>query len=197
MEQVKSMREIIKRFLNEGVGAPELYHWTSFINVWFILHQNYLKGGHPVRDDSRTMNFDDMYGVSFTRDKFFHGWKNRHYPMEVCIVFDRDKLSNNYKLFPYNDFFDGIKKPKKKEADEMEERTNRSINKVIRYIKRIELYHKDGGASEEEILNYLKWYPSYRKCLDGFNYENYKSVDEFKEELCAYVESKGINCIIK
>jgi len=190
---IKTREELI----NEGKQVGVLYHWTSFISTYMILEQNYLKCGKSVRDDVRTINREDFYGVSFTRDKTFHGWKNRHYPMEVCIIFDDDKLSNNYKLFPYNDFFDGKQKPNKKEADEQETRTTKSIENVIKYIKRIELYHNDGGASEEEQLNYIKWFAPYKNTLKGFNHQNYKSMDEFKLELCEYIKSKGIDCIIK
>lgn len=31
----------------------------------------------------------------------------------------------------------------------------------------------------------------------GFNHQNYTSIDEFKIELCEYIKSKGIDCIIK
>ena len=96
-------------FLNESKQVGLLYHWTSFASLYMILSDDYMKGGKAVRDDVTTFKGDIFYGVSFTRDKFFHGWKNRHYPMEVCIVVNGDKLSNNYKLFPYNDFFDGEK----------------------------------------------------------------------------------------
>jgi hypothetical protein len=186
-----------QKMLNEGKQIGELYHWTSFISTWMILDQNYIKTGKPIRDDVSTIKGDNFYGVSFTRDKFFHGWKNRHYPMEACIVIDGDKLSNNYKLFPYNDFFDGKDKPKKKEADEMETRTNKEVNNAIKYIKRIELYHNDGGASEKEQLDYIKWFAPYKHVLKGFNHQNYTSIDEFKNELCEYIKSKGIECIIK
>jgi hypothetical protein len=117
--------------------------------------------------------------------------------MEVCIIINGDKLSNNYKLVPYNDFFDGPGKPTKKEADEMETRTDRSIEKISNYIDRIELYHNDGGASEQEQLDFIKWFGPYRNVYKGFNINGYKSIDEFKQELCDWVKSKGIDCIIK
>lgn len=183
--------------LFEGKQVGELYHWTTFIATWSILNQNLFKNGHPVRDDVGTIAYEDWYGVSFTRDKQFHGWKNRHYPMESCIVVDGDKLAHNFKLFPYNDFFDGGKKPTKKISDEMETRTNKEIVNAKKYIKRIELYHNDGGASEKEQLDFLKWFPTYKPVLKGFNYENYSSIDEFKKELCLYIQNQGIECIIK
>lgn len=193
----EAIKDSMRAYLNEGKQVGELYHWTTFIGVYMILKDNRIKSANrSVRDDATTINYDDKYGVSFTRDKFFHGWKNRHYPMEACIVIDGDKLSNNYKLFPYNDFFDGEYKPKKKQADEMETRTNKEVNNVIRYIKRIELYHNDGGASEKEQLDYIKWFAPYKNVLKGFNYKNYTSIDEFKNELCEYIKSKGIKCII-
>ena len=194
-----TIREFLnEQMLNESKQVGELYHWTTFIGVYMILEDNRIKSANrSVRDDATTFNYDDKYGVSFTRDKQFHGWKNRHYPMEVCIVVDGDKLSNNYKLFPYNDFFDGKDKPNKKEADEMETRTNKDVNNVIKYIKRIELYHNDSGASEKEQLDYIKWFAPYKNVLKGFNYQNYTSVDEYKNELCRYIKSKGVACKIQ
>jgi hypothetical protein len=193
----KFIKTTIREFINEGKQVGELYHWTSFMNCYIILDENYIRSSNrSVRDDATTFNYDDKYGVSFTRDKRFYGQKNRHYPMEVCIVIDGDKLSNNYKLFPYNDFFDGVNKPKKKEADEMETRTNKHVYNVINYIKRIELYHNDRGASEKEQLDFIKWFAPYKNVLKGFNHQNYTSIDEFKNELCRYIESKGIECKI-
>lgn len=184
-------------YITESKQVGLLYHWTTFASLYMILNENYLKGGKPVRDDVSTFKGDIFYGVSFTRDKKFHGWKNRHYPMEVCIVFDGDKLSNNYKLFPYNDFFDGKQKPNKKVSDEMETRTNRNIENVTRYIERVELYHNDGGASEKEQLDFIKWFAPYKNVYKGFDYNNYTSIEEFKNELCEWVKSKNIQCIIK
>ena len=191
------LRKYIANILKEGKQVGILYHWTSFASLYNILQENYIKGGQRIRDDVKTMQGDIFYGVSFTRDKFFHGWKNRHYPMEVCIIVDGDKLSNNYKIFPYNDFFDGKFKPNKKEADEMETRTNRSIENVSKYIIRIELYHNDGGASEKEQLDFIKYYGPYKNVYKGFDINNYVSIDQFKIDLCNYVKSHNIDCIIK
>ncbi len=196
------MKSLVKqllreRLVNEGKQVGNLYHWTSFAGIYSILEQDYLKGGKPLRDDVKTIRGDVQNGVSFTRDKFFHGWKKRHYPMEACIVVNGDKLSHNYKLFPYNDFFAGKDKPTKKEADEMETRTDRSIEPFKKYINIIELYHNDGGASEKEQLDFIKWFAPYKNVYKGFNVNSYQSIEEFKNELCDYIKSKGINCIIK
>jgi hypothetical protein len=180
----------------EGKQVGILYHWTTFASIYSILQENYLKATSSIRDDATSFNSDDFYGVSFTRDKIFHGWKNRHYPMEVCMVVDGDKLSNNYKLLPYDDFFDGKLKPKKNVADEMETRTNKSIEKISKYIIRIELYHND-KASEKEQLDYIKWFAPYKNVYKGFNVDNYTTIDEFKKELYEYIRSKNIICILK
>lgn len=185
-------------FINEAKQVGILYHWTSFASLYMIIRDNYIKSANrSVRDDAKTINRADEIGVSFTRDKHFHGWKNRFYPMEACIVIDGDKLSNNYKLFPYNDFFDGKGKPEKKEADEMETRSNRDIENIKNYIIRVELYYNDGGATEKEQLDFIKWFAPYKNVYKEFNYDKYTSIDEFKEELCEWVKSKNIECIIK
>jgi hypothetical protein len=188
-------------FINEAKQIGLLYHWTSFAGVYMILEQNYLKGANrTIRNDVKTINRADEYGVSFTRDKTFYKDNSKFYPMEVCIVIDGDKLSNNYKLFPYNDFYEGEDKPNykgAKESDEMETRTNRSIEKIINYIIRVELYDNTSGASEKEQLDFIKWFAPYKNVYKGFNVNGYTSIDEFKKELCEYVQSKGIECVIK
>jgi hypothetical protein len=188
-------------FINESKQVGDLYHWTSFAGVYMILEENYLKGANrTVRNDARTINRADEHGVSFTRDKTFYKDHSKYYPMEACIVIDGNKLSNNYKLFPYNDFYEGEFKPNykgAKESDEMETRTNRSIEKIKNYIIRVELYHNTSGASKKDQLDFIKFLNPYKNIYKGFNVTGYTTIDEFKKELCEYIQSKGIDCIIK
>jgi len=194
-----NINDYLKIFESKQVGL--LYHWTSFAGTYMILKENYLRtANRTIRDDVKTINRADEYGVSFTRDKKFHKDYSKFYPMESCIIIDGDKLSNNYKLFPYNDFYDGPYKPaykSAKESDEMETRTNRSIENIKKYIIRIELYDNVSGASEKEQLDFIKWFAPYKNVYNGFDYLNYKSIDEFKIELCNWIKSNGIDCIIK
>ena len=187
--------------INESKQVGLLYHWTSFISAYKIVKTNYIKSANrSIRDDAKTINRENEFGVSFTRDKTFHKDNSKFYPMEACIIIDGDKLSNNYKLFPYNDFFAGIDKPKyksAKESDEMETRTNKSINDIKKYIVRIELYDNVSGASEKEQLDFIKWAAPYYNVYNEFNYQNYTSINQLKQDLCNYIKSNGINCIIK
>lgn len=184
-----------------GGRMGPLYHWTSFANLYKILKENYLKGSNrTVRDDVKTIDRKYEYGVSLTRDKRFHSNLGKYYPTEVCMVIDGDKLSNNYKLFPYNDFFEGPDKPtykSAKESDEMETRTTKSIEKIKKYIVRVELYDNTSGASIQEQLDFIKFIASYYNVYKDFNYNGYTTIDEFKEELCQWVINQGVDCVIK
>ena len=94
--------------LNEGKQVGTLYHWTDTMSSYDIVNNNFLKG-------YLTDTFSSQPGVSFTRNKNFLSTKPklRNKP-EICFVIDGDKLSNTYKIQPYQD-------PKIKK-DEMEEK---------------------------------------------------------------------------
>lgn len=94
--------------LNEGKQVGTLYHWTDIYHSYDIVSNDFLKG-------YLTDTFKDQPGISFTRDKNFIKSKPklRNKP-EICFVIDGDKLSNSYKIQPFQD-------PKIKK-DEMEEK---------------------------------------------------------------------------
>jgi hypothetical protein len=94
--------------LTEGKQVGTLYHWTDTMSSYKIINNNFLKG-------YLTDTFSSQPGISFTRNKNFLSTKPklRNKP-EICFVIDGDKLSNIYKIQPYQD-------PKIKK-DEMEEK---------------------------------------------------------------------------
>lgn len=150
--------------LNEGKQVGTLYHWTDIYHSYDIVSNDFLKG-------YLTDTFKDQPGISFTRDKNFIKSKPklRNKP-EICFVIDGDKLSNSYKIQPFQD-------PKIKK-DEMEEKvlTNgikNFSNYVIKVIIPKKQWMKDYSYSPDQynskfqdlggegysgdIKNYIKW----------------------------------------
>jgi len=150
--------------LNEGKQVGTLYHWTDTMSSYNIINNNFLKG-------YLTDTFSTQPGISFTRDKNFLKTKPklRNKP-EICFVIDGDKLSNSYKIQPFQD-------PKIKK-DEMEEKVlTDGIKNFSNYIIKIiipkkhfhnsfdyspdqyqDVFEKVGGEGYSgNIKNYIKW----------------------------------------
>jgi hypothetical protein len=120
--------------LEEAKQAGILYHWTSLKNLEDIIKTNTIRPAYSEFDDEDN-------GVSLTRSKNKHQFGIAE-AADCVIVLDGDKLSNNYKIKPYNDLevaqYDdfGI-------FDEMEERLLGSIKNLNKYIVKIILYKSD------------------------------------------------------
>lgn len=120
------LRKLIRYYqLIEAKQVGILYHYTSIPALLNILKQNSLRissSGRPY--------------ISFTRDKNFH--KSARFGLsgntDCVIIVDGNKLSNSYKIEPYQYHFrdyDGISSSSK---DESEETVNRSILNLKKYI---------------------------------------------------------------
>ena len=81
--------------LNEGKQVGPLYHFTRTGELINILKSNILKVSDQwaTNDDLRPFN-------SFTRNK--NGWDVGGFPTDVRITIDGNKLSNKYKIKPFN-----------------------------------------------------------------------------------------------
>ena len=77
--------------LNEGKQVGILYHSTSESQYDNIIKQNIMKGGFI------NINGNETVGISTTRNKNF--WYDNN---PIQIVLDGDKISNNYKIQPYD-----------------------------------------------------------------------------------------------
>ena len=136
--------------LKEGKQVGLLYHFTRTGNLITILKDNILKASDTwaTNDDPRPFN-------SFTRNK--NGWDVGGFPTDVRITIDGDKLSNKYKIQPFNMDF-GV--------DEMEERIYKDIPNIKDYILDITVYV--GGYNnweiDKDILNSL--YPNINLIKD-------------------------------
>jgi hypothetical protein len=82
---------ILKLLEAKQVGI--LYHYTSISNGIEICEENRLKAG------------PDYDGISFTRNKDFHKIQREEISTGVIFVVDGDKLSENYKIQPFNYFW--------------------------------------------------------------------------------------------
>jgi len=159
--------------LNEGKQVGLLYHWTDLVGSLNIISQDFLKG-------YLTDTFKEQPAISFTRDKNFYKGKNKLATKpEICFVVDGDKLSNHYKIQPFQD--SKIKK------DEMEEKVlTKGIENFSQYVVKVLVvknrFNKSHTYSPDQIKD--KWekaggegsYPIYTKYLElltnkGFNIE--------------------------
>ena len=112
--------------LSEGKQVGVLYHYTMIDKLIQIL----------VSNELRTTKISKL--VSFTRDKNFH----KHYRFgintdHIRLVFDGDKIANNYKVTPYNDF-PGSTRPGT--DDETEERIIGPLRNLDKYLIKIQIF---------------------------------------------------------
>lgn len=124
--------DILKE-INEGKQVGILYHFTNLFSLMGILETNILKG-------SNTWDKNEKPFVSFTRNK--NGWGLVSGPGKtVRITIDGNKLSDNYKISPYD--MQNLKRWDDTPLDEMEERVFGNINNITNYIIEIVIQSKE------------------------------------------------------
>jgi len=127
------MKQIIPLPLYERKQVGTLYHYTSILSLLKILDSNIL-GDESLGKHAR---------VSLTRDKNFHK-RTKIVPTECKIYIDGEKLSDNYKITPYQwnaSHFSGGKATKNGIIeDQMEEEVQGYVKGVIDYIQKIEIF---------------------------------------------------------
>lgn len=196
---------MIKKFeefcLNEEKQVGIIYHYTNLWSLIDILKDDFLI---PKSDDS---NF--KY-VSFTRDKNFHKSKTRNSDgiggTSVRIVIDGTKLSNKYKIEPYNYFGDrkevgnwADSKGKLGERFESEERSLNKVENLDKYVISYEILREKfdqfslGDRVENEIKKCLKENPKV-KVIDskGKDVKLNEEIDASE----AYSEEDSINTVL-
>ena len=86
-----------------------LYHYTNWSTMYNIIKSGYVLKNEGEYNGGKG-DFLNNY-TSFTRDRHLNwGW--------VCIVLDRDKLSQKYKITPYDDYIINKKVKKRSESEE-------------------------------------------------------------------------------
>ena len=130
-----------KYLLNEAKQRGLLYHFTRGADLDSILGNNIINSGSVIKT-----------GVSTTRDygkTLAMGFKR----LPIRIVLDGDKLSNKYKITPFNDFPKVLQKGRE-EKEEMI-KTKNGIPNIDKYIIKITFNEKSSYYNEDEY-NELK-----------------------------------------
>ena len=160
--------------LNEGKQVGLLYHVTSPQRLEKILSSNTLKGS--------LLDFyggKDFIGISTTRNKNFLYNQN-----QIQIVLDGDKISNNYKIMPYDYWgrsYDLPKNPQARDEDEEVIKVGRDgLKDIKKYIVKINdftdslnenIFQKSLDQTEKEALEitYKNWDTfGGKECNNGF-----------------------------
>jgi hypothetical protein len=117
-----------KDYLIEAKQVGILYHYTPIITAYQLVTNNKLGYGSQV---------------SFTRDKNFHIHHRAAIDTEqLRFVLDGDKLSENYKIKPFDYFYkDREKVGHQGTYDESEERiTNGPVKELDRYLIKVQIF---------------------------------------------------------
>jgi hypothetical protein len=150
------MKEFIKGLLREGLisegVSPIVYHFTSVNKLNSILKNNELYLTSNIGTSyEKTVSGGKYYFASFSRTKSItHGYGTKFdRPNSARIMFDGNKLGNNYKFKPIDywqyprtpEFMGGI-------GDEMEDRlisNNNSVPNINKYIISIDIFVSEDG----------------------------------------------------
>tara|TARA_R110002050_G_scaffold37148_4_gene92366 strand:- start:6159 stop:10673 length:4515 start_codon:yes stop_codon:yes gene_type:complete len=153
--------------LNEAKQVGLLYHVTSPQQLEKILNSNTLRGSYISWDGGET----DFLGISTTRNKNFLYDNNK-----IQIVLDGDKISNNYKVMPYDYWMRNYNIPGEPQTQDEDEEIIKvgegGLKSVKDYIIKIndftesineakqvgDLYHFTLSSTLKDILNseYIK-----------------------------------------
>ena len=130
--------------LREVKQTSVLYHFTPFKGIKGILKSNSLKVGN----DENFETGGNIGAISLTRDKNLNIFSYR-------LSLDRDKLSNNYKIKPYD---------WGKDRGESEEYINKDIINLKKYLISIHyiLSDVDSPLILKELDQILKLYPALK-----------------------------------
>src|SRR3954470_25002891 len=110
--------KLVEKILKEAKQVGLLYHYTSFYGLIGIVKDNVLKTPYVHQE------------ISLTRNKDFH----KHTNIINCncrITIDGDKLSNHYKIVPFQ--YTGIN-GKMKYEDQFEEQVLKPIVNIKKYV---------------------------------------------------------------
>lgn len=147
--------EEIKGFLGESKQIGNLYHFTSLDNFKDIANANSLENvrsnalekirlaGRSSRGNYNKSQIDvsakDRFSISTTRNKLFY----THSPLisgtpQVRIVLDGNKISEHFKIVPFNYFVSNLNRIKNPQYNESEELiitpTTRGISDLDKYV---------------------------------------------------------------
>ena len=144
-----------------------IYHYTSYTSAIDIILQDTLKS-LGTYESKKKINGKYQFGISFTRDKYFHK-KDRYIGgIDVKFVIDGDKLSNNYKLIPYSDGWGN-----ESETFLVLPNVQKGIQNILQYINHIEVYNNNWNDFENNIHDSKRW-KGFNRYTDNFiDYDSY------------------------
>lgn len=169
--------------VNEAKQVGTLYHVCTLDDyTYYIKPKDILKASGQYYNQQ----FDDYNCVSFTRDKGFvvDTYKNGELGEGrnglVQLVIDGNKLSNNYKIVPYNDFFNREGDRRKQKIDpedlEFEECVRGPIKNLSKYIKEIRFDFLT--LRLEDIRDLVEAYNLHKLVFQPFN-KRWKMSDRY------------------
>ena len=152
---IKNFTDYIEESYLDSNHAP-LYHICGIHSLYDILKDNILKKGYF----ENPLNGEFLHMVSLTRYKKL----NLNYYKEFCeciIELDKNKLSQNYKIYKY-DFFIHAKQEDKPKSNinrnkpiEFEEMILNDILNIDKYILSIDFINNSLSIISNELLSLL------------------------------------------
>ena len=197
LESLLNRVKFIESLVYEGKQVGDIYHVCTI--------DSYLKYIKPMNILSSSGQYNNWLHnsetnwVSFTRNKRFTVETDDIFSSKVLlqIVVDGDKLSENYKIEPYNDLawnyfgskYDTLDEPKKRESEEAVKGPIKNVSKYIKEIrfdirtlddKTIELIMYKIQNEPFKYFNFIKDKRDYvKRLLNKSGVENGMSVKQF------------------
>lgn len=165
---ISTLKSDNTQLFNEGKQVGTLYHFTNINSLVQIIQKNSLKPSSISKS------------ISFTRNPKFHNVDKRvglgSQYLEVKIVVDGDRLSNRYKIQPFNFFKSRTKHPHPSPRAEEEERviTNDNINNFDNYVISYDINIDEIEKQFEQPFDYYEYIKYIVKKTDKikFYYKN-------------------------
>lgn len=176
------MKRLIRKNVESAKQVGVLYHYTGLFNANNILAENTLRAADFVDEQGNT-------SISLTRNKNFHNNNVQTLEdnsMECRFVIDGDRLSNNYKIEPYDYYPDYPRVNEQEERivykkQDEEDEGIAEVSPIIPYIISLDIFKENF----EEIINPEDpplWLDEVQYCID-FDINSL-------EDLINYMESK-------
>lgn len=178
LEQMVKRRFLLRNqnAINEAKSVGTLYHVCTL-----DAYLEYIKPKDQLKSSCNYTNW--LYGgddyVSFTRDKNFivNTREVNRTPILIQLVIDGNKLSENYKVRPYNDFaFGSYDEPKYREKEECVRGPIKSISKYIKHV------YLDMLTANPLLINTIKSLNAPEVEYNNFAITQNKGFDKFKRE---------------
>jgi len=150
---------LISKILKEAKQRGELYHFTSLYNAKQIIHDNFIACHYEKFKNSGL----SIKGFSLTRDKNIFKSPTLFMSIpEVGLIFNGEKISQNFRIIPYNYFSFQTRKIGENEHNEFEEKVvlkNERDFKVDNYLigmifNNKNIFNKEKINRKEELIKY-------------------------------------------